>query len=92
MRTLVVALLLTSVPSIVHASPPGAHNYGGSSPADGLIARSRAEDAAYVLRMLRATCASNQPGARSRCAEGLRLLAEARDEMLARRAAAATQQ
>jgi hypothetical protein len=78
--------LLVAAPAAAQPFPPGAGT-GGAWTGANLIARSRAEDAAYVLRQLRATCASRQPGAQRRCSEGLRLLAEARDEMLARRAA-----
>jgi hypothetical protein len=88
MRLLIIPAMMLTAPAAAQWGPPG----GAHSTPDGsaLIARSRAEDAAYVLGQLRATCASRSPGARSRCREGLRLLAEARDEMVARRAAAAT--
>lgn len=89
MRLLLIPALLISAPAVANVGPPGAHSFTGATSTGNLIARSRAEDAAYVLQQLRATCASRQPGAQSRCSEGLRLLAQARDEMLAKRAASA---
>ena len=89
MRLLLIPALLLSAPAVAQIGPPGAHSFTGAASTGDLIARSRGEEAAIVLRDLRAVCASDLFRHRSRCREGLRLLAEARDEMMAQRAAAA---
>lgn len=70
-------------PSNIGASAPA----GSSRPA--LIAQSRAEDARIALRELRRACASERRRDVATCRRGLAVLAEAREEMLARRAATA---
>lgn len=91
MRSFVILpMLLLAAPAAAQWAPPaGAH----SSPINASgYGTSREEEARIVLRDLRAACASDRRADRMQCARGLRLLAEARDEMIARRAVASEQQ